>query len=455
MNILQDSNDSISSNNASKALNDTPTHKPQHASFNLLEDDDDEDVQMADDSLNKTTTNRFLEPSTNILEDDENEQLGQPPAPHAPIIEPVQLTQPSNTIRMAPVQATTTSGVPLSFGRKKKIEGLGGIHDLQPRSGYLERPVHKLMSEINSTPSTSTSHLITDKDIATDTRLWTDKHKPSKFTDLMGDDRLNRQVMSWLKEWDKCVFNKNTADSTYKRKRDIEPYAYRDPYNLGRPQERLLLLSGPPGLGKTTLAYIIAKHAGYRVFEVNASDDRTARTVEDKLKSALDVNPITFDGKVDKRPTLVLVDEIDGATGEGSGGFVRQLINIATDYVPKKRKNGTTEPRLLLRPIVCICNDLYTPSLRSLRPISRIVRYKPPSTLATVTRLKDICHEEDMQPDTKSLNMLAESSGGDIRNCLNTLQVGFECKQYAPSHITPPVHETQLYGTPKSYPDQH
>ncbi|TIA81228.1 hypothetical protein E3P98_02175 [Wallemia ichthyophaga] len=373
-------------------------------SLNLLEEDDD-DVQMS---------NRFLNPKTADPAD---------PADPGPQTSPARQTPlPPHTIRLAPIQATSTSGTPISFGRKKKIDGTSTMNDVEPRSSYLAKPVHKLLSELDAKASTSTSISSTHSQNPSEAQLWTDKYKPNKFTDLMGDDRLNRQVMSWLKEWDRCVFNKTTADSTYKRKRDAEPYAYRDPHNLGRPQERLLLLSGPPGLGKTTLAYIIAKHAGYRVFEVNASDDRSARTVDDKLKSALDVNPITFDGTVDKRPTLVLVDEIDGATGEGSGGFVRQLINLATDYVPKKRKNGTTQPRLLLRPIICICNDLYTPSLRSLRPISRIVRYKPPSTLATVTRLKDICNEENIQTDTKSLNMLAESSGGDIRNCLNTLQ---------------------------------
>ena len=36
------------------------------------------------------------------------------------------------------------------------------------------------------------------------------------------------------------------------------------------PSNQILLLSGPPGLGKTTLAHIVAKHAGYNVFEINA-----------------------------------------------------------------------------------------------------------------------------------------------------------------------------------------
>ena len=35
------------------------------------------------------------------------------------------------------------------------------------------------------------------------------------------------------------------------------------------------MLCGAPGLGKTTLAHVLAKHAGYNVIEVNASDDRS------------------------------------------------------------------------------------------------------------------------------------------------------------------------------------
>ncbi|TIC31370.1 P-loop containing nucleoside triphosphate hydrolase protein [Wallemia mellicola] len=422
MSVLRDNNDGGDSNAVLNPSNDTSPMKL---------------------SNNQDNENADIVPTFNLLEDDDEEMSEDPPVPKltAPLSRSSQADdmaiekqttmttttplEPSQerkhpSIRLAPVQATSTTGQPLTFGRRKKLDGFSGSKGVNRSSSCLETPVHKLITELNSLPSTSS--VPTQKVASSDTRLWTDKYRPHKFTDLMGDDRLNRQVMSWLKEWDQCVFGKKTADSLYKRKRDAEPFAYRDPYNLGRPQERVMLISGPPGLGKTTLAYVIAKQAGYRVFEVNASDDRSARTVDEKLKSALDVNPITFDGKIDKRPTLVLIDEIDGATGEGSGGFVRQLINITNDHVPKKRKNGTTQPRLLLRPIICICNDLYAPSLRSLRPISRIVRYKPPSMLSTVTRLKDICGEEEMYADTKSLNALAEASGGDIRNCLNTLQ---------------------------------
>ena len=79
---------------------------------------------------------------------------------------------------------------------------------------------------------------------------------------MLGDDRVHREVMSWVKEWDFCVFGKSKGK---KRARDDDNP---DPYR--RPEERLLLISGPPGLGKTTLTHVIARQAGYVVFEVNA-----------------------------------------------------------------------------------------------------------------------------------------------------------------------------------------
>lgn len=83
-----------------------------------------------------------------------------------------------------------------------------------------------------------------------------------------------------MKLWDKIVFNKEISSrkkninvSTTKEKK-FEDSNQNDVDNKGYPIHKIVLLTGPPGLGKTTLAHLAAKHAGYNIIEVNASDER-------------------------------------------------------------------------------------------------------------------------------------------------------------------------------------
>lgn len=77
------------------------------------------------------------------------------------------------------------------------------------------------------------------------------------------------------------------------------------------------------------------------------------------------------------------------------------------------------------RPIICICNDLYAPALRPLRQYARIVRFRKPPTQFIVARLREICERERLSADTRVLTTLVELTGGDVRSCLNTLQVSY------------------------------
>jgi chromosome transmission fidelity protein 18 len=61
------------------------------------------------------------------------------------------------------------------------------------------------------------------------------------------------------------------------------------------------------------LAHVVAKQAGYKTLEINASDDRNAGTVTTRIKNALDAGS----GLNSDRPTCVIIDEIDGASGGG------------------------------------------------------------------------------------------------------------------------------------------
>ena len=61
--------------------------------------------------------------------------------------------------------------------------------------------------------------------------MWVDRYRPKRYLDLLGDDRIHREVMSWVKEWDYCVFGKNKGK---KRARDEENL---DEYH--RPREKV------------------------------------------------------------------------------------------------------------------------------------------------------------------------------------------------------------------------
>lgn len=278
---------------------------------------------------------------------------------------------------------------------------------------------------------------------------WTDRYKPKKFTELLGDERTHRQAMSWLKEWDSCVF-KTTSAAALARKKQLKrarqsanaanggfnpgfngaDNEHADP--LGRPKDKILLLTGPPGLGKTTLAHVIATQAGYRVSEINASDDRSAKVVNDRIRQSLESTTITSLGSLSSsKPTCLIIDEIDGAAG-GDAGFIKTLVRLvmegsrvsnASNHPDAAGKGKRKEAVPLQRPIICICNDLYVPALRPLRAIARIVRFQPPTTGMLVRRLKDICEGEQLKTDHKSLTVLVEVAEGDMRSCLNTLQV--------------------------------
>lgn len=45
-------------------------------------------------------------------------------------------------------------------------------------------------------------------DHLSDSNLWVEKYKPSKYLDLLSDESTNRNLLKWLKMWDKIVFQR-------------------------------------------------------------------------------------------------------------------------------------------------------------------------------------------------------------------------------------------------------
>ncbi|PWW72546.1 P-loop containing nucleoside triphosphate hydrolase protein [Tuber magnatum] len=257
------------------------------------------------------------------------------------------------------------------------------------------------------------------------TLLWTEKYRAKRFTDLVGDERTHRQVLRWFKSWDKVVFPSGT--NRLMKDRDE---------NEGRELRKILLIHGPPGLGKTTLAHVAARQAGYDVAEVNASDERSAGVVKGRIKDILSNEGVkamgaTTNGAKQKlsrvtmgKPVCLVVDEVDGVAGSGGaganeGGFIKALIDLVlTDQKLNNIAEGATKKKgrrkgdsfKLQRPIVAVCNDLYAPALKALRPLAEIVHMRKPPVGPMVGRLKSILEHEGFRTEDGAVRRLVELS---------------------------------------------
>ena len=85
--------------------------------------------------------------------------------------------------------------------------------------------------------------------------MWVDKYTPRSFLELLGDEEINREVVRWLKCWDRCVFGDRAGAAPGRA-------AKGRPAHDSRPEEKILLICGAPGEQLSTMQD--AKHLLYR-----------------------------------------------------------------------------------------------------------------------------------------------------------------------------------------------
>ena len=165
------------------------------------------------------------------------------------------------------------------------------------------------------------------------------------------------------------------------------------------PKKKALILYGPAGTGKTSLAITAAKENDYEIFELNASDLRNRAKLEGILK------PATLQQSLFKKEKLILMDEVDGVTGTDIGG-IPELMRIleTTKY-----------------PIIMTCNDIWQTKLSQLRPKCRLVEMKALISGKIIEIIKKIAEKENFNKDSSFLNKIAIKSQGDIRAAINDL----------------------------------
>ncbi|NXR54324.1 ATAD5 protein, partial [Hippolais icterina] len=124
--------------------------------------------------------------------------------------------------------------------------------------------------------------------------LWTEKYQPQDSSELVGNKKGIERLHSWLKEWKKRADleekrNQKREKEDQEQEDSLSSLDFKDSKSDIEEETTLcntVLITGPPGVGKTAAVYACAQELGFKIFEVNASCQRSGRQILSQLKEA-------------------------------------------------------------------------------------------------------------------------------------------------------------------------
>lgn len=205
--------------------------------------------------------------------------------------------------------------------------------------------------------------------------MWSEKYRPQSIVDMVGNEEARTAFVEWFAKW----------------KKGTKP----------------LLLVGPPGIGKTTLANLASKQFGYDMIGLNASDIRNKQRIQEILSPVL--GNLSIFGK-----QMIFVDEVDGIHGRSDFGGVEGLIKILK------------EPTV---PIILAANSETSDKMKGIKKVVKTIHLKPLPPRLLQLYLQKILKNENAKLGLGSIIKIIINSRGDLRSMINSTQAlvtGFE-----------------------------
>ena len=218
---------------------------------------------------------------------------------------------------------------------------------------------------------------------------WAEKYRPKSLSDLIGNTTTINNLKNWASSWG----NKATKKG--------------------------VILSGPPGCGKTSAAFALANDMGWEVIELNASDTRSGNVIEGIALRAGLFQTFGSDGISSRN--LILLDEADNLYERA-----KQSKNKTKNYSDRGGKRAIAKTlEQTKQPVVITVNDLYNLTKGTGSKIKRLaltMKFKRPSAASVSTVLGNVCNNEDLEISQNTIRSMADAAKGDLRAAINDLQ---------------------------------
>lgn len=198
--------------------------------------------------------------------------------------------------------------------------------------------------------------------------LLTQRYAPKKLSDFVGNEEPREKIRQWILNW------------------------------LSNKKKKALLVYGPPGIGKTAIAYALCNEYDLELVEMNAGDFRNREGIERVLASASNVQSLFG------RKKIFLIDDADALQSVDRGGAAAIVRIIKENSYP----------------IIVTATDAWDKKIAAIRTECELLEFKKVSKTSIKSLLKRIAEAEGIAASEDMLERMADS-GGDVRSAVNDL----------------------------------